>query len=119
MISMTTAVTAMAIFAVIAALLITAAYGQGHHRGHVSGFHEGLDVARDDIKSIDRMYHTWHMQCVTPHFPCTLVISMNTAPGESAIRIQEFESKEQWNEYLKLADDSLLWYDILRIAPRN
>ncbi len=40
---------ALAIVAIII-LVIFLAYGTGFHRGHISGFHEGMDVARDDSR---------------------------------------------------------------------
>lgn len=107
--------------AVLAALAIITflAYGSGFHRGHISGFHEGIDVARDDIASIDRTYRYWRTKNERPRFPCELIISIEFEPGKSSLRLQAFDNEAQWNEYTKLVDETMLWYDVLRIAPRK
>lgn len=103
---------------VLLAVAVFLAYGSGFHRGHISGFHEGIDVARDDIDSIDRTYRHWRAKDEKPRFPCELIISIETEPGKASLRLQEFEDEAQWNEYTQLADDTMLWYDVVRIAPR-
>lgn len=106
--------------AVLVALAVSVflAYGSGFHRGHISGFHEGIDVARDDIGNIDNTYHHWRTKDEKPRFPCELIISMGDEPGVASLRLQEFEDEAQWVEYTKLTDDTMLWYDVVRIAPR-
>lgn len=108
------------VFSVIVLVAFAAfiAYGSGFHHGHVSGFHEGMDVAKDDINSIDFAYHHWRTRREKPRFPCELIIAMEYEPGKTVLRIQDFENEEQWNEYLKLVDNTMLWYDVVRIAPR-
>ena len=101
------------------AIAIFLSYGSGFHRGHVSGFREGIDVARGDIASIDRTYHYWRTKDERPRFPCELIISIEFEPGKSSLRLQAFDNEAQWNEYTQLVDDTMLWYDVLRIAPRK
>jgi hypothetical protein len=108
------------IFSVIILVAFAAfiAYGSGFHHGHVSGFHEGMDVAKDDIAAINADHTRWRTRREKPRFPCELIIAMEYEPGKTVLRIQDFEDEAQWNEYLKLVDDTMLWYDVVRIAPR-
>lgn len=104
---------------VLLAMVAFVAYGSGFHRGHVDGFHDGFDVARDDLKERDAYFHRWNTRCKKPHFPCELLISIEYEPGKWELRLQKFEDEAQWGEYNTLVDEPMLWYDVVRIAPRE
>lgn len=111
---LTIALAIVALF--IVAIFLT--YGTGFHRGHISGFHEGMDVARDDIKALKADFRHWHTLKDTPRFPCELIIREvtddNTIPR---YRMHSFADSHQWDIYCRFVFPSsyITWYDIRRI----
>ena len=109
------------IFSVIILVAFAAfiAYGSGFHHGHVSGFHEGMDVAKDDIAAINADRIRWRTLRDTPRFPCRLVIrEQSNAATLYSYYISEFDNPAQWESFKasgKEANVDIRWYDIRRI----
>ena len=94
------------------------AYGSGFHHGHVSGFHEGMDVAKDDIAAINADRYHWRTLQDTPRFPCRLIAREQRADGKVDYHTCEFDNAEQWESFgasSKEASVDIVWYDIRRI----
>ncbi len=114
---LTIALAIVALF--IVAIFLT--YGTGFHRGHISGFHEGMDVARDDIKALKADFRHWHTIKDTPQFPCLIIIRKQLEDSPTPdYTLWEFENSQQWENvfafYRVHRDVGVLWYDIRRIT---
>lgn len=109
------------IFSVIVLVAFAAfiAYGSGFHHGHVSGFHEGMDVAKDDIAAINADRTRWRTLQDTPRFPCRLVTREQSNDAMlCSYYISEFDDPTQWESFKassKEANVEIVWYDIRRI----
>jgi len=102
----------------LAIVIVLLAYGSGFHRGHVSGFHEGLDVARDDIEAIREDHYRWRRLQDTPRFPCRLVTREQRTDLSFFYSVREFDNDKQWGAFRDVryaTKTDTQWYDLRRI----
>ncbi len=114
---LTIALAIVALF--IVAIFLT--YGTGFHRGHISGFHEGMDVARDDIKALKADFRHWHTLEDTPRFNCRILVR-EQLPNDPTpeYTLCSFPDSLQWENFCAIyrihhGDIDVTWYDIRRI----
>lgn len=102
----------------LALVLVFLAYGSGFHSGHVSGFHEGLDVAKDDLNAMREDHYHWRRLQDTPRFPCRLVIREQLADLSFSYYTFKFDNEKQWESFRNLryvTKTNTQWYDLRRI----